>query len=483
MRLPFALPAPLLALVLAVLANPAAAPAAHAGNATESGEIDPTFAEPVVSAGWRRVFGFDGTNDDFPVGFARRAGGGYLTVVHGNPGSLGRTLTLQAFTRDGDVDNDFGANSRIEHDQGLLEIKAMLVDSAGRILVAGTRLVPQRGEDVALVRYRPDGALDQTFGVGGVRVTGFDIGGVTNDIPFAIVEQPVVGAGSRYVVGVQVGQVAPEIGLIGITLGGELDTAFGNQSSVHPGRSRLDFIAGRDSVPRALARIDGDLLLVAGSTVNDSTDLDVAALLVSPLGLAYASDSGGAIVVPVDIEMPAGTFIDGADAIAIDAQQRAVIGGHAGTRQIAMRLLVDTLHADIALDPTFVGQGLPARANVFVGSTPDSVTRDVGVRPEDGTIFLVGQTNAGATSLGAVQRVYPDGLRGPPEAGIRLYIAPAGDGPSHATSFLRVLFDRARPVIFGRSPDSTTNLSDMDGILTRLQTTIDTSQVFADHFE
>lgn len=481
MRNPLTSPTLLFARVLTLVASLVAAPAAYAGNAAEPGDIDPTFASASSSPGWRRVYNsIAGTANDFAIAIARRPGGGYLTLVLFDSG--GRRLEFEAFTRDGDIDDSFGNNNNGHQvqDPGLYAAHAMLIDAAGRIVVVGTKIMANNGEDVVVIRYRADGSLDPTFGLGGSRTVGFDIEGMTNDIPFAIVEQSVPGAGSRYVIGARTG--ISRIGLIALTLGGELDTGFGNQPAMHVGRSRLDFVAGRESQPRALALL-GRHILVGGSTVNSSTDTDVALLLVSPEGAGYGFGSGGGLVLPVDIELPANNYLDGADALAVDAQGRVLVGGHAGYRQIATRVLVNVGTGAVQLDPSFVGQGLPARANVFVGALLQSYTRDIGARPEDGLVFLVGTADVDDYTVGTVQRIDPDGQRGTPEDGMRTYRAPAEGGPSYRTGFQRVLFDRARPVLFGRSPDDTASLTDFDGILTRLQTTIDTSQVFADHFE
>lgn len=482
MHLSSTVPLSFAALLLVALASLLTPADARAGSLAETGDIDTTFASAASPPGWRRIYNqVSGSGNDFAIAVARRPGGGYLSLVLFDIG--GKRIDLQAFTRDGDIDDSFGNAGHVVHDPGFYNAHAMLVDSAGRIVVVGTKIMPNNGEDVVVVRYRPDGTPDPTFGLGGSRTVGFDIGGMSNEIPFAIVEQPVAGAGSRYVIGLRTGVGLQSIGLIGLTLGGELDTGFGNNPAQHVGRSRLEFVAGRVSQPRALVLVDGDALLIGGSTINSDTDSDLALLLVSSQGQSYGFGSGGGLVLPIDIELPAGNFIDGADALALDAEGRVLVGGHAGYRQIALRVLVNRGFGDLTVDPAFVGQGLPARNNVFVGALLESYTRDIGERPEDRTLFLVGTAEVSNYTVGTVQRIHPEGLRGSPEDGMRTYRAPSNGGLSFRTGFQRVLFDRARPVLFGRSPDSQDQLSDFDGILLRLQTTIDTSGVFADQFE
>ena len=48
----------------------------------------------------------------------------------------------------------------------------MAIDSHGRIVVAGGNLTS--GDAFVLARYKPNGSLDPSFGMGGEVTTGFD---------------------------------------------------------------------------------------------------------------------------------------------------------------------------------------------------------------------------------------------------------------------------------------------------------------------
>jgi uncharacterized delta-60 repeat protein len=80
---------------------------------------------------------------------------------------------------------------------------ALVIQPDGKLVVAGRteRLAPDgfSYNDFALVRYRPSGALDGTFGEGGKTTTGWP--GPSNDVAHALVRQrdgKLVAGGSAY---------------------------------------------------------------------------------------------------------------------------------------------------------------------------------------------------------------------------------------------------------------------------------------------
>src|SRR4051794_33560221 len=87
----------------------------------------------------------------------------------------------------GPLDPTFGAGGRAAVDVPAAHAdtaRAVAIDAGGRVVVAGRTLNPQgsAGDGVIVLRYRPDGMLDPTFGVGGratVPGTGSSGGGGT----------------------------------------------------------------------------------------------------------------------------------------------------------------------------------------------------------------------------------------------------------------------------------------------------------------
>ena len=112
---------------------------------------------------------------------------------------------------------------------GNAAIKAVALQPNGDIVVAGYATQSSSGQDFAVARYKPDGALDTGFGNGGTVIT--PVGSSTTDGAQSVVVQPdgkVVAAGysgtsSQY-----------QLALARYDADGSLDTAF-NASGSKPG--------------------------------------------------------------------------------------------------------------------------------------------------------------------------------------------------------------------------------------------------------
>lgn len=93
-------------------------------------------------------------------------------------------FSLARYTRDGRIDDSFGAGGGVftsfRPAEPLAGAYALLVDGAGNIIAAGTAGQPAAQTvvtqaDFALARYAPNGAPDNTFGTNGEVTTGFGI--------------------------------------------------------------------------------------------------------------------------------------------------------------------------------------------------------------------------------------------------------------------------------------------------------------------
>src|SRR5262249_35006898 len=90
-------------------------------------------------------------------------------------GTAGGDFALIRYQPDGSLDPGFGQGGKVTTDiEGNDVAEGLALQPDGRILVAGySRQIP--GSFVAtLVRYRPDGSLDPSFGQGGKFITNFN---------------------------------------------------------------------------------------------------------------------------------------------------------------------------------------------------------------------------------------------------------------------------------------------------------------------
>lgn len=112
-------------------------------------------------------------------------------------------FALLRLTANGALDVTFGANGQVvtRFGPGYSEISSLAVQTNGQIVAGG--YVDNTGQDFAVARYSANGALDQSFGNGGVTTTNFGTspsGGTTDDWVAALVIQPtgkIVAVGSN----------------------------------------------------------------------------------------------------------------------------------------------------------------------------------------------------------------------------------------------------------------------------------------------
>jgi uncharacterized delta-60 repeat protein len=144
-----------------------------------------------------------------------------------------------SFDGDGVVTSDFGAA-----EEGL----SVIVLGDGRIVVGG-----RRANDVALVRYLPDGSLDGTFGTGGLATA--DSG--SNDTVGQLIALP---NGKLLTAGTTLNPSPIDFLLARFHPDGVLDTSFGSS-----GFLKTDFDSGSTEACSAVAVAGPDLILTAGS--------------------------------------------------------------------------------------------------------------------------------------------------------------------------------------------------------------------------
>ena len=155
-------------------------------------------------------------------------------------------LVLARYSVDGSVDPSFGEGGQVitelghEHDAS--------AQAAVRLPDDGTVVAGSAGSNFALVRYRPDGSLDSSFGRSGLVTT--DFGG--RDRADALALQP----DGRIVVA---GRAGPGMALARYRPDGSLDASFGTGGRV--------VIQGRSKATDVLLQPDGKIVVLERSCV------------------------------------------------------------------------------------------------------------------------------------------------------------------------------------------------------------------------
>ena len=189
-------------------------------------------------------------------------------------------LPFATLAQGGTPDSSFGTGGLVLTALGTsARAAAVALDASGRAVVVGSVSVTGQNRNFGVARYTPAGALDATFGTGGVVLTDFD--GDRDDARGVLIQPDgkIVVAGSR--AGAQNGELL----LVRFLANGTLDAAFGTSGSVStpgPGATTLGAKA-------LVIQPDGRLLTAGEGSVNATAAFAVARYLPGPLtGLAEA---------------------------------------------------------------------------------------------------------------------------------------------------------------------------------------------------
>jgi len=246
---------------------------------TSAGTLDPTFGvrgkvEPDLGS----------RSGAAESGVALQADGkivtaGYSSLPH---------LAAARFTTRGALDAGFGsAGTVVTPVGGWSEAGGVAIQPDRRIVVAASASLPNRGVQLAVVRYLPNGRVDTSFGVNGTVVTNFAVNGRP-----AIAIQP----DGKIVVACGVGNPR-RFGLARYDARGALDPTFGEGGKI---RTRF----GDGSTAHAVALQADGKIVVAGSSGGDfalaryardgslDESFGTAGLVTTPLGPAWLRRSG-----------------------------------------------------------------------------------------------------------------------------------------------------------------------------------------------
>jgi uncharacterized delta-60 repeat protein len=268
-------------------------------------------------------------------------------------------------TADRHLDPAFGTGGVVTT-AGLRGVQAVAVQDDGTILTVGRS---------GLTRYRPDGALDLGFGIGGTVATGLSAGflGDAGDVAVA-------PDGSLVVVGVlDRGSTGEDFAVQRYDRDGVPDPAFGSGGTV-----TTDFAGGSDLAHAVAVAPDGGVV-VAGHATGPAGDQDFALARYTASG-APDPAFGAAGLVTTDVAGGA----DLGSALALQADGRAVVAGRVtdarGSRE---DFGVARYAVDGSPDPTFGEAGL-ATVRFDGPSIATAVTVD-----DQGRVLVAGHAQMG----------------------------------------------------------------------------------------
>lgn len=307
-----------------------------------SGDVDPTFA----TAG-KRTTDFGGTYD-WAYATAVQPDGAIVAAGVSNASGT-YDFAVARYTASGALDPSFGKGGLVTTDFGGSYdwVYALALQPDGRIVAAG---VSDRSgsRDFALARYNADGSLDPTFGSGGLLV--LPVRPLTTDIVRGVAVQPdgkILAAGVTYDDTVSL-RPHGDFMLVRYTPEGRLDPSFGVGGIV-----TTNFEGESYDEPYAIVlQPDGRIVLGGSSNTGGGVGRifgadNLALARYLPTGL-LDPEFGQTGKVVVD----AGGFFESIRAIALDPGGRIVAAGRTNGERRG-DLLLTRFRPDGTLDTTF----------------------------------------------------------------------------------------------------------------------------------
>jgi uncharacterized delta-60 repeat protein len=267
------------------------------------------------------AFGVNGVAD--PNVFAQRGGANILRLADGRLLIAGvganagpSALAVVRMTADGEFDATFGTAGVATADLGDFSPYSIAVAPDGSVVVGGANFAsrtPPYTTRLALVRFRPTGELDTSFGNAGEAI-------VTNG-PISN-EAVAIGVQSDGAIVVASGTDTPAVHLSRFTPAGKLDATFG----VSPGTTPLPFVPSRVVIEPY------DTILVAGANTSG------AALTVARFNSAGRPDTAFGTNGVATVTVPQYAVAGG---LTLDNNNQIVIAGLGGGQFAVARLTSD----------------------------------------------------------------------------------------------------------------------------------------------
>ncbi|MDZ8080062.1 MAG: DUF4347 domain-containing protein [Nostoc sp. DcaGUA01] len=295
------------------IANPIALAFRQETLATYTGLLAPGNLDTTFGAGGQvnTLFGYGGSAYSVAIqSDGKILAVGYSYMIH--DGLNAPDFALIRYNPDGSLDNSFGNGGIVTTHVGSASDAgySVTLQSDGKIVVAGYTWDNSQSNqpDFALARYNTNGSLDTSFGNGGKVITNLG-----QDLGYKVLVQP---DGKTILVG-SIGN--GDRVLVRYNTDGSIDTSFGNSGKVNGTNGNTAVILS-----------DGKII-VAGAAISDPNSYSASGPLIDFALARYHSNgsldtsfgNNGRVLTPI------GTSLDTANSIAIQADGKIVVAGYA----------------------------------------------------------------------------------------------------------------------------------------------------------
>src|SRR5262245_20175745 len=339
------------------------------------GDLDPTFG----TGG--KVVTPVGTSDDVVYSLVQQADGKLVAAGYKKLSTTNVDFLLVRYNLDGSLDSTFGTGGKVTTSIGSgFDVALALVQQADGKLVAAGHTDGATAE-FALARYKTNGSLDTTFGVGGTATSAIGTG---NDVANALVQQ---ADGKLVAAGYSQGTTI-DFALARFNANGTLDSTFGTGGKV------VTPIGTSNDVANALVQQADGQLVAAGFTQGASAD--IALVRYNTNGTLDASFGvAGKVVTSI------GSGNDVANSLIQQSDGRLVVAG--STVGATTDFAVVRYNLDGSLDGAF---GVAGKVVTPIGASED--VAHAMVQETNGKLAVAGQTLGTNVDVAVVQ-YNPDG--------------------------------------------------------------------------
>lgn len=284
-----------------------------------------------------------------------------------------KVFVMVKYKSDGSPDSTFGTNGEIETSIGTGDdvVTSSKIQDDGKVIVAGSST--GTNEDFAIVRYKTDGTLDNTFGTAGKVVT--PVGDTDDRISDIEVQSDgkIVAAG----IATFTGNVT-KFAIVRYNSDGSLDNTFGTNGKVIT-------LLGTDDIAKSVVIQQNGKIVVAGTSTSNGND-DFSIIRYNSDGsLDNTFGTNGHVITSVDNEN------DDVSSVTLQSDDKIVVAGSSVVGSTPVFSVVRYM-PDGALDNQFGTGGK-------VISTLQNSTANALKIQSDGKIVIVGNVQSGPKSV------------------------------------------------------------------------------------
>ncbi|TQV89522.1 Calx-beta domain-containing protein [Aliikangiella coralliicola] len=301
-------------------------------------------------------------------------------TVHNDQGDF----ALARFNSDGSLDTSFGNDGLVTHydEAGTADLlKALIKQSDGKLVVAGSSDDGHDNELIAVVRYNQDGTLDTSFDEDGIVTTA--VSGSGEDYGNALLQQSddkLIVAGRNH---------SQDFTLVRYNTDGSLDDSFDSDGIVTTS-------VGTSAAINGLIQLSDGSIMTVGDSTQSGTQAITLALYQSNGSLDTNFDTDGIVTTVVDTENSIGSTI-------IQQLDSKLVVAGARNNSGANDFVVARYDLDGSLDTSFDSDGI---ATLELGG--DDTAYDV-IQQDDGKLVVVGVSIQSGVHYVAVARFNSNG--------------------------------------------------------------------------